>query len=68
MNMEDASKDCNIPPLAKINSLMNQISVNLANSLYDDATIVPWKGNNFIMILNLSDHKNTEKNLHVRKY
>ena len=49
MNMEGASKDYNIPPLAKINSLMNQISINLANSLYDDATLVSGKGNNCIM-------------------
>ena len=49
MNMEGASKDYTIPRLAKINSLMNKISVNLANSLYDDTTIVSGKGNNCIM-------------------
>ena len=46
--MEGLSKEYNIPPLAKINSLMNQISVNLATSLYDDGTIVPGKGNNLL--------------------
>ena len=28
-----------VPPIAKINALMNQISTNLANSLYDTSNV-----------------------------
>lgn len=37
-NTEIADKEKEIPPIAKINSLMNQISTNLANSFCDTNT------------------------------
>ena len=41
--MEDIT-NAELPALAKINSLMNRISTNLANSLYEGNNM-PCKGN-----------------------